>query len=147
MSFVLECLLGCRLIDLNDENEKSYHHISSTQSTQDCAVRSAPHINGLSVKNAVLSSNFRNKTALINFSSGHLGVFRLNFIKPSWLVRHQLPFSHTLLINVSSVEQTYAAQSPAAPDALTCRRCESVPQVLVAGLGMEAMFQVPPHHQ
>ena len=147
MSFVLECLLGCRLIDLNDENEKSYHHISSTQSTQDCAVRSAPHITSLSVKTAVLSSNFRHKTALINFSSGHLGVFRLNFIKPSWLVRHQLPFSHTLLINVSSVEQTYAERSPAAPDAWTCHRFGFGLRVLARELGRVVMFQAHPHHQ
>ena len=75
-------------IDLNDKNGKSYHHISSTQSTQDRAVRSAPHINKLSVKTAALSSNFRHKPSLIEFFCGHLGYFVTEF--------HRAVFSGTL---------------------------------------------------
>ena len=94
MSLVLQCLPGYRSIYLNDENEKSYHHISSTQSTQDRAVWSAPHISRLSVKTAGLSNNSRGKTAHLSFSCGHLGIFRTEFCIAKYLATMGLLF-HT----------------------------------------------------
>ena len=116
MSFVRQCLLDYHLIDLNDENEKSYHHISFTQSTQDCAVRSAPHIRRLSVKTAGLSNNSRGKTAHLSFSCGHLGIFRTEFCMAKYLASTGLffhtQFSSTLLVRNKCVPNSHLPHLP-----------------------------------
>ena len=146
MSFVLECPLAYRWIDVNDENEKSYHHISSTQSTQDCAVRSAPHISKLSVKNVVLSSNFRTKAVHFKFSVRHLG-FSALISRERISEHHQHRLPHTILINALSAEQTYAARSPVEPADFLVHTLECELQRHGAGTDTVVMFLAHCFHQ